>query len=1630
MDKLENFTEYINFLSVLSDLKDRGNSKSEQGTLFELFCKKILEISSFFSDDVNHVWTWKDFPGNGEKHDIGIDLVVLDKQGKYWAVQCKFYDQDAKVSKADIDSFVSAATKTFYIDGKACQFSEKLVFSTTENISQNASGLFTTFGPDSIFECGIDWGNFSLDDIDAMKVASRKTPKPHQEKAIKDVLKGFETYSRGRLIMACGTGKTFTSLKIMEGLYSRDRKATFRRKKFSILYLVPSIALLSQTIIEWKTQQEFNGSVRTFGVCSDETAGQTKSKRKKAEDEILVTMPIPATTDVDRLLEAYRNGRSDVDIFFSTYQSVDVISEFAKKAGIAFDVAVCDEAHRTIGAFKDGDGENSNFTKIHEDKFVPCKKRLYMTATEKIYSSNAKQEAEEGGWSVYSMDDEKVFGPQFHYLSFGQAVTDNLLTDYRLIVLNIRKSDIARLKLPEYAFENLDTASKIVGSLAALSKIPSELSPDEFKSDPNPMKRSVAFCSTIAQAKAVAESYNHLSDEKCLGKEYMESQRFIIPKAKLITGQNNTREKNKLLDWLRGDVENGTCHILTNARCLSEGVDVPSLDSIIFIAKRRSQVDIIQAVGRVMRKFGSGSEKRYGYIIIPVVINDEKMTDKALSSNEDYKVVWQVVQALRSHDERLDTEINKIGVTGKLPESICVLDTFVPTKTKSGVVVGSRKKESSEGWDTDDPTIQNGGGNFSIPIPSDEELRRNEQLFSAQLVKHCGNRLYWEDWSKNIGDVTNNVASNIKQQIDADERTRNAFACFLSNFRKLLNPGIGEQDAINMLAEHIVTLPVLKAIFSENNLIDENPVTQIMESMVRKLKNINNGIDELKPFYESVRTTVKGVTSSDGRQEIIRKLFEKFFQYALPSSAEKFGIVYTPVEVVDFIVNSVSDVLKLEFGESICNPGIKVLDPFTGTGTFIVRLLDKLKETAISNSDLQAKYENDIWCNEIMLLAYYIALINIEDAFGRLSGGYKTFNHAVLTDTFQLAEKRRNKFYQTALFEDAEFNAANSKAKEEDETDIRVIIGNPPYSVGQKNANDNNKKDSYPGLDNRIRETYLKGVNKNASPVFDSYVRAFRWASDRIGDDGIISFVSNGSYIDNLAFSGFRKALLNEFNHVYIFNLRGNCRSSGEFRKKEAGNVFGEGSRTLICIIVLVKHKGRPLDGFIRYKDIGDYLSRDEKLKIVSETKSVSNIDWQIIYPDKQNDWLNKTDENYRNFVLLGNKKETDSAAVFAGCYSTGIKTGKDVWQYNFSLGTLKRQNEIYLQSYNSEVRRWNKFRGANPDSKVAFNDFVNKDPRAIKWSNALYIKGNRGTFIEDNGDYRTVLYRPFVKKKVAFNPPLFYDFVKWGNLKPQNQFENLCIIIPGIGDKQRFSTLISNEIIDLHVIGASQCFPLYWYTENTGRLLLGDQVEMGNYIREDSISQNIVGLFRDKYGDQSIDSKAIFDYVYGLFHSAEYRSKYKNNLAKEMPRIPCLKDFWGYSKIGRQLIKLHLNYESAPAYESLEISKKKDDYRVTKMRFLSKDRRDTIIYNDSIVIGGIPEKAYSYVVNGRSPIEWVMDQYLYSEDAESGIVDDPNLYDEAKGGKYVFDLLLSLITVSLETMKLVEQLPKYEEIE
>lgn len=1607
------FKQRILFETILAELKTKGGNKSGYGTLFEHFCKKVLLVSPFFADDIANVWNWNEFPGNGGLHDNGIDLVALTKSGDFWAIQCKFYDRDSQVTKAGVDSFLAASLRSFVFNGKTYNFSERFVFSTTDNVSQNSSGLYVLFGPENLFQCGIDWEHFSLEELDNMQALDKKSPKEHQSIAIEKVLNGFKSNNRGRLIMACGTGKTFTSLKIVEG-YVDSLEGDKTR---NVLYLVPSIPLLSQTIMEWKTQLSIQGQCNMFGICSDETAGQ--DKRSKQRDEILVQMPIPATTDAQRIKEELSsNNFVRINFFFSTYQSIDVVKNVQDECGIVFDIVVCDEAHRTIGAYKESDEDISCFVKIHDEKFIKADKRLYMTATEKIYSSNAKTDAEEGGWKVYSMDDEKIYGPEFYYLSFGDAVTKQLLTDYRLLVLNIRKSDVANLRLPESSFANLDDASRIIGALTALSKIPPEGNPDEFVQDPNPMKRVVAFCSTIAQADAIAQSFNHLADKKCLGEEYMIDQGFVLPKAKLITGQDNTKEKNKKLNWLRDEIKDGECRILTNARCLSEGVDVPSLDSVVFMAKKRSQVDIIQAVGRVMRKFGSGTEKKYGYIVIPVVISDEKLTDKTLSASEDYKVVWQVVQALRSHDERLDTEINKVGVTGNLPASICVLNTFIPPISRKGKIAGSLKRERDEGFDTDDVIAST--ADYVVRIPTDEELKENEKVFSAQLVKHCGNRLYWEDWSKNIGDVTNNIALKIKTQIDDSEKAKREFEKFKSGIIKLINPSISDQDCINMLAEHMVTLPVLKALFNNNDLIEQNSITRIMQNMISKLSNLEKETDELEPFYESVRRTVEGVQTSEGRQEIIRKLFEKFFQYALPSSAEKFGIVYTPIEIVDFIVNSVADAMKQYFSETLSDKGVKIIDPFTGTGTFVVRLIDKIYSQANNKEELRYKFENDVWCNEIMLLAYYIALINIEDTFSKLYGEMVSFKHAVLTDTFETSEKKKS----ISVFPDADFERAKKIVEEEEKQDIRIVIANPPYSVGQRSANDNNANDMYESIDARIKETYAKDVSaNNLNSLYDSYVKSFRWASDRLNKNGIISFVSNGSYVDNVAFSGFRRELVKEFNHIYVFNLRGNQRTQGELSRKEGGKIFGSGSRNTICIILLVKKEDEPFDGFIHYKDIGDYLTREQKLEIISNFGSFKGVDWEIIEPDKNSDWINKKNENYEKFLLIGGKKDKDAASVFGVNYCLGLNSSRDAWLYNFNIDDLISNNYRLIDNYNSEVDRIFKGpAGETSEKRIArLKSERSYDPTKYNWSSKLDTLFFNGTKLDKKYTLRKIMRRPFCMYNMFYHDKLVHRGAGWREAFPED-YGNLSICVSGIGTKKGFSCLMSNVIQDYQLEFNSQCYPLCWFDKDSNEISLFDGDDY-------SINDDALNRFITAYNNPNITKEDIFYYIYGLFHSKQFVEKYQNDLVKELPRIPFVDGFDKYVLVGKKLADLHVNYEKAPAYSGVKITKKSEDYTVNKMRFLSKDRTDTIIYNDFIKIEKIPEKAFQYVVNGRCPIEWILDQYQYTVDSDSGIVWNPNDYDKNKKGKYVFDLLLSIINVCVKTTEIIEELPEYKEI-
>ena len=1602
------------FDKILAQLRAASTSKSNQGTMMERLIKQFLLVSPLYSRVYDKVWLWTEFPYNGNQHDLGIDLVahIRGEDDGYCAVQVKFYDETHAVQKSDVDTFLSASGKPFYIGGVPVYFQQRLIVSTTDKWSSTAENTIIGQRPPvnrirlkDLRDSGIDWDSFTLDSIESMKQAPKKQPRPHQREAIKSVLSGFAEHDRGKLIMACGTGKTLTGLKIAEGLTQGNG---------NVLVLVPSISLLNQTLSEWAAQCAYPYTV--YGICSDPKAS------KITEDEIIDTM-VPATTDVDTLIRQFADCDSNtLQLFFSTYQSINVVHDFQQKTGVPFDLVICDEAHRTTGVTLAGE-DDSNFVRVHDNEYINATKRLYMTATPRIYADGSKQKAKDNSALLCSMDDESIYGPEFYRLSFSDAVSQGLLSDYKVIVLAVDEDFVSRSLQKQLTDANneltLDDAVKIVGCMNGLAKkthFPGE--DDYFANDPQPMRRAVAFTQTIDQSKKFVAMFEEI---QALYKINTSDGNNQTVELKHVDGKTNALERKNRIDWLKQDAGEDTCRVLSNARCLSEGVDVPALDAVMFLNPRKSIVDIIQSVGRVMRK---SEGKKYGYIILPIGIPAGVEPEVALANNEKYRIVWDVLQALRAHDDRFNNTINRIELNKNKPDNISIIG-----------VTGFDEDGNTNGINGNSDSYN--GSQLAFDMT---ELNQWKDNIYAKIVKKCGSRQYWESWAKDIAEIAARHIAEIKVLIEQPEIAPQ-FEAFLDGLRHSLNPSIDKEDAIEMLAEHLITKPVFDALFENYSFLQSNPVSRIMQNMLDVLHDnaLEKEQETLDKFYASVQERAKGIDNAEGKQKIIIELYEQFFKNALPKQTERLGIVYTPVEVVDFIIQSVEYVMQQRFGHSISNMGVHIFDPFTGTGTFIVRLL---RSGIIKPEDLLYKYTSEIHCNEIVLLAYYIAAVNIEETYHELSQSenYVPFEGIVLTDTFELAERvgTREGEADTSIFQP---NA--DRATKQMQTPIQVIIGNPPYSVGQKNGNDNNQNVSYEHLEKAIANTYVANskaaLKRNA---YESSVMAIRWATDRISENGIVAFVTNGSFVNSNAHDGFRKCLLNEYISVYCFDLRGDQRIQGEASRKEGGKIFGSGSRARIAIIVLVKKKGAKKDGYVRYYDIGDYLSRNEKLQTIKDFGSVKDVPWKYVTPDENNDWLNHRNPAFSNFVVLGDKKKRDKVSYYADNYAMGLSTNRDVWIYSFS---RECTNAIrMIEFYNAELDRCEveyqnvlshqHFSNIDDLKKTVYTNCKSNDSHNISWSAGLLNRFLKGKRILPDAIMRTVMHRPFTKEYCYFNTDIIERPSKWESFFPNEGMENYVICVSGSPLKRPFCTLMTDCIQDLHLLENSQCFPLYVYekeeSKETAQLSFENMTE-GESIKwhkRYAITDAILSRFRSIYGDR-VTKEDIFYYIYAVFQSKGYIAEYVTNLSKEMPRIPMLANFPEYVKIGRALADLHLHYEKpvTAAEIGVTVDMRTEDYTIVdKMRFGKGKDKSIIEYNPYITIRDIPAAAYDYIVNGKSAIEWIVEQYAVTTDKASGIVNDPNTY---AGGKYVFDLLLSIISVSLKTQELIAQLPEYKEI-
>ena len=1425
--------------TLLEQFEKATLSQRDKGTSFENLIIKFFQFEPYYKSQYTNVQTyaqWVDEHGSSfglvNKTDAGIDLVLTSNTGEFHAVQCKNYSADYGIQKTDIDSFFTASGKQW--------FSHRYIVTTTNKWSKNAREALTNqqipisvINLEDLENSQIDWSQFHIKDTPVLK--AKKGLRPHQQNALKNVESRFnDGETRGKLIMACGTGKTFTALKIAEKMAGKGKR---------VLFLVPSLSLLSQTLREWN--QDTETPLINFAVCSDSDVG-----KKHNEDSVLANLSdlqFPATTNAKSLANAVhvveqKNKQQTMTVVYSTYHSIDVIHQAQSQHNLPeFDLIICDEAHRTTGATFDGENESA-FVRIHDADYIKGAKRLYMTATPRIYGEAAKTTE---GVVLYSMDDETHYGKEFFVLTFSQAVSDGLLVDYKVIVLAIEESHIQR-QIPNVLTDGnnelkVDDAAKIVGCWKALSKY--GLNSEEGALY-NPMRRAVAFCQVIEKeykgskhkvsSKLIAEMFQAVIEE------YQQAERTALLKhnpdlklppqltmtcqAEHVDGGMNAGEKESKLQWLKAPegLPENTCRILSNVRCLSEGVDVPALDAVLFLTPRNSQVDVVQSVGRVMRR---AEGKQQGYVILPVVIPAGVEAEEALDKNENYRVVWQVLNALRSHDDRFDAMINKLEFNGKdtqKMEVIAIADKIVPKANNNK----SRKK--ARGGDVI--------GRPNPPAPVQEtlqfEIGEIERALYAKIVKKCGNRHHWEDWAGDIAKIARTHIDSINAILEnpANEAERTAFEAFAAELRDDLNNAVSDEEIVEMLAQHMITKPVFDALFSDYSFAEHNPMSRAMQKVLDLLqqKNLHKERNTLQSFYDSVHLRASGIETAEGKQKIVVELYDKFFRNAFPRMTERLGIVYTPVEVVDFIIKSVEDVLQHEFKSSLQDKGVHILDPFTGTGTFITRLL---QSGIIPRDRLPEKYKSEIHANEIVLLAYYIAAINIESSYhgilaGNIDGNvsddvpYVPFEGICLTDTFQMYEKG------DMLDEMLVDNSARRKRQKA--LDIRVIIGNPPYSAGQESANDNNANIEYPHLDTRIRETYAEhsaATNKNA--LYDSYIRAIRWASDRIGQQGVIGFVTNAGWVEANTADGLRKCLAEEFSSLYIFHLRGNARTSGERRRKEKDNVFGQGTRTPIAVSILVKNPQAEKQGRIYFHDIGDYLTREQKLETIAELGSINDITerqgWQEIIPDEFNDWLNQRDPNFDNYISLGDKKDKNALVVFEN-YSSGIKTNRDAWCYNFSDGLLRQNMQSMIGFYNSEVTRFQAACKGLPENRQSeTKDFINRDETQIGWSGGLendFAKQKLHTFESEN--IVTSLYRPFTKTNFYYDRPFNERTYQMGYVFPNIQsanVDNQVVYLSGLGNSGKdFSALITNVIPDLNMQhSGGQGFPKDLYEFSDG---------------------------------------------------------------------------------------------------------------------------------------------------------------------------------------------------------------------
>jgi predicted helicase len=859
------------------------------------------------------------------------------------------------------------------------------------------------------------------------------------------------------------------------------------------------------------------------------------------------------------------------------------------------------------------------------------------------------------------------------------------------------------------------------------------------------------------------------------------------------------------------------------------------------------------------------------------------------------------------------------------------------------------------------------------------------------------------EFKRRIPELAHDLLDIIEKEHRENKRFISAFDSLATICRQSLDPNLDDKAIDEMLVQHLLTERIFRTVFNNPDFVNRNVIAAEIEKVIAALTsrsfNRQDFLKSLDRYYIAIEGTARGMESWSERQEFLNTVYEGFFQGFSVKQADTHGIVYTPQEIVDFMCNSVEEVLKRDFGKTIAEPGVQILDPCVGTGSFIVNLV----RHHIPRSKLKYKYQHDLFCNEIMLLPYYIASLNIEHEYYERMNDYLPFEGICFADTLNLEG------LQMELFSEKNMERIQS----EKNAQIMVVIGNPPYNVGQKSENDNNKNRKYKMIDERIQKTYAKDSKATLNTkLYDAYAKFFRWATDRLqGRDGVVCLVTNNSFLDQTAFDGMRKNLQQDFTRIYHLDLHGNVRKNPKL-SGTTHNVFGIQIGVGVTIAIRSsQHDTRKL----YYCRVPENWRKTEKLAFITEHETISSIDWSELHPDEKYTWITEgMHSEFATFLPMGMKEakstRNSEVKVIFKTYSLGVSTNRDSVVYDFNRQRLQTRVKQFIDDYNAEVFHW--IRDGRPEN---VDNFVRYD--RIKWSRNLKrdLRNERYAQFDTNA-IRQSIYRPFTHKYLYFADMLNDERGTTGTFFPTaiSETENKVISLTDLGSEKPFMAFVSNVLPDLHLVGAgagTECFPYYTYAED------------GSNWRE-NITDWALAQFQAKHGPD-VTKWDIFHHVYALLHHPQYRERYAENLKRDLPHIPLLhrvEAFQACVEIGKRLMELHLHYEQAREYplQEIENSDVPFSYRVEKMR-LTPDRA-ALVVNASLTLAGIPPQCFSYRLGNRSALEWVIDQYQVSEDKRSGIVSDPNNLDDEE---YIVRLVRQVVTVSLETVQAVDELAR-----